>query len=263
MKPIRLLCALGLALVTVAELDAAEALTRREWLVDGVRREALVYVPPSAKSAATPVVFAFHGHGGTMGHAARTFGYHTLWPEALVVYPQGLPTPGRLTDPAGKKAGWQSRIGDQGDRDLKFFDALLAALQADYRVDEKRRYATGHSNGGSFTYLLWAARGDQFAALAPSAAPAGRNLALLKPKPVLHVAGEKDALVKFAWQQQTMNALRKLNDCGEGKPWAKACTVYESKRGAPVVTFLHSGAHQFPAAAPALIVRFFQETVAP
>lgn len=167
MKPIRLLCALGLALVTVAELDAAEALTRREWLVDGVRREALVYVPPSAKSAATPVVFAFHGHGGTMGHAARTFGYHTLWPEALVVYPQGLPTPGRLTDPAGKKAGWQSRIGDQGDRDLKFFDALLAALQADYRVDEKRRYATGHSNGGSFTYLLWAARGGPVCGLGP------------------------------------------------------------------------------------------------
>ena len=57
----------------------------------------------------------------------------------------------------------------------------------------------------------------------------GQNLALLKPKPVRHVAGEKDALVIFAWQQQTMNALRKLNECGEGKPWAKDCTVFESK----------------------------------
>ncbi len=263
MKMIRLLYALALAAVTVAELPAAEALTRREWKVDGVGREALVYVPPKAKTEATPVVFAFHGHGGTMNHAARSFGYHTLWPEAVVVYLQGLNTPGILTDPEGRKSGWQSRIGDQGDRDLKFFDAVLTDLKAAYRVDEKRLYATGHSNGGGFTYLLWATRGDRFAAFAPSAAPAARNLALLKPKPVLHVAGEKDTLVKFAWQQQTMNALRKLNECGEGKPWAKGCTIYESKLGTPVVTFIHPGTHKFPEAATALIVKFFQAHAQP
>ncbi len=36
---------------------------------------------------------------------------------------------------------------------------LLARLKQDYRVDEMRVYATGHSNGGSFTHLLWAERG--------------------------------------------------------------------------------------------------------
>ncbi len=263
MKMIRLLLAFALGATALVELHAAESLTRREWMVGGVAREALMHVPPQAKTNATPVIFAFHGHGGTMNHAARTFGYHSLWPEALVVYPQGLRTPGILTDPEGKKSGWQSRIGDQGDRDLKFFDAVLADLEQEYRVDPKRLYATGHSNGGGFTYLLWAARGERFAACAPSGAAAARNLGWLAPKPVLHVAGEKDALVKFAWQQQTMNALRKLNECGEGKPWAKDCTFYESKIGAPVVTFIHPGGHQFPAAAPALIVRFFQEHARP
>jgi polyhydroxybutyrate depolymerase len=255
--------ALALLAVTVAELHAADSPTRRAWQVDGVVREALVYVPPKARTAATPVIFAFHGHGGTMDHGARTFGYHKLWPEALVVYLQGLKTPGILTDPEGKKSGWQNRLGDQGDRDLKFFDAVLTSLKQEYRVDEKRVYATGHSNGGGFTYLLWATRGERFAAFAPSAAPAARNLPWLKPKPVLHVAGEKDALVKFAWQQQTMNALRKLNECGEGKPWAKDCTVYESKVGAPVVTFIHPGTHTFPEAAPAIIVKFFQAHAQP
>ncbi len=259
MKIIRLLIALALGMVAVAQLHAADTLTRREWKVDGGGREALIYVPPKTKAEATPVIFAFHGHGGTMNHAARSFGYHTLWPEAMVVYPQGLKTPGILTDPEGQKAGWQSRIGDQGDRDLKFFDAVLTDLKSEYGVDAKRLYATGHSNGGGFTYLLWAARGDRFAAFAPAAAPAGKNLALLKPKPVLHVAGEKDALVKFAWQQQNLNALRKLNECGDGKPWAKDCTVYESKLGAPVVTFIHPGTHQFPDAAPAIIVSFLKE----
>jgi polyhydroxybutyrate depolymerase len=193
------------------------------------------------------------------------YGYHTLWPDALVVYLQGLSTPGRLTDPEGKKPGWQHGAGDQGDRDLKFFDAVLASLQAEFRVDEKRIYSTGHSNGGGFTYLLWAMRGDRFAAFAPSASAASKSLPLLKPKPVLHVAGENDPLVKFAWQKPTMEALRKLNQCGEGHPWEKdpACTIYPSKIGAPVITYIHPGTHNFLAAAPAAIVKFFQEQAKP
>jgi polyhydroxybutyrate depolymerase len=242
---------------------AADPLARREWTVDGVVRQALVCVPAQASTNARPVVFAFHGHGGSMQKAARSFAYHREWPEAIVVYPQGLKTPGRLTDPDGKRPGWQNAAGDQGDRDLKFFDAMLASLKADYRVDEKRIYATGHSNGGGFTYLLWAARGDQFAAFGPSAAAAARNLGKLKPKPVLHVAGQDDQLVKFAWQKLTMDALRRLNECGEGKEWGKWCTEYPSRIGSPVVTFIHPGTHQFPADAPAAIVRFFKEHAKP
>ncbi len=240
---------------------AAETLARRQWTVDGVVREALVYAPPQAGTNAAPVVFAFHGHGGSMQNAARTFSYHTRWPQAIVVYMQGLNTPGRLTDPEGKKPGWQSAVGEQGDRDLKFFDAVLASLKQDYQVDAKRIYASGHSNGGGFTYLLWAARGETFAAFAPSAAAAARLLFQLKPKPVLHVAGEKDTLVKFEWQQQTMAVLRKLNQCGEGQPWEgeKYCTIYPSKLHAPVVTLIHPGPHLVPAGAADSIVKFFQQ----
>jgi polyhydroxybutyrate depolymerase len=194
-----------------------------------------------------------------MQNAVRMFGYHTLWPEALVVYLQGLNTPGRLTDPDGKKPGWQHSIGNQEDRDLKFFDAVLASLRKEFRVDDRRIYATGHSNGGGFTYLLWAARGDQFAAFAPSAAAAPTLLAKLTPKPVLHAAGEKDPLVKFEWQQQTMAALCRMNQCGEGEPGEKWITTYPSKIGAPVVTLVHPGGHQFVAEAPPAIVRFVKE----
>ena len=253
---------LALLLLLPAFLSAEQP-ARREWTVDGVTREALVHAPSKAKTEATPLVFAFHGHGGTMNNAARTFAYHTLWPDAIVVYPQGLNTPGRLTDPEGKKPGWQSGPGDQGDRDLKFFDTILESLRHDCKVDAKRIYATGHSNGGGFTYLLWAMRGDRFAAVAPSAAAAPKVQSLLKPKPVLHLAGENDPLVKYAWQQFTMTALRKLNECGEGKSWEKFCTLYPSKIGTPVVTFIHPGGHQFPSEAPATIVKFFKEHARP
>ena len=247
------------ALLIVPRLHANEEPARREWTIDGVTREALVYIPPVAKTTATPVIFAFHGHGGTMAYSERKFNYHTLWPEVMVVYPQGLPTAGKLTDPEGKKAGWQFAAGDSGDRDLKFFDAMLASLRQDYHVDDKRIFVTGHSNGGAFTYLLWAKRGDQIAAVAPCAATALTLFKELKPKPVLHLAGENDPLVKFDWQKTTMDAVRKINQCEEGQPWGEHCTLYPSKIGAPVVTYIHPGHHEVPLDAPAVIVKFFKE----
>ncbi|MBI5396175.1 MAG: dienelactone hydrolase family protein [Verrucomicrobia bacterium] len=244
-----------------AAADASEqSLQRVEFKVDGVARETLVYAPPTAKTASTPVVFVFHGHGGNSRNTVRSFGMNRHWPEAISVYPQGLNTPGRLTDPEGKKPGWQHSAGAQEDRDLKFFDAMLARLKQDYKVDEKRIYCTGHSNGGAFTYLLWAERGSVFAAVAPSGSAAAQSLPKLKPKPALHIAGEKDPLVKFVWQKATMEAVRKLNGCdAEGKERDKNCTLYSSKTGAPFVTFIHPGGHGFPAEAPALIVKFFKE----
>lgn len=259
----RILMSLFFALVIseiATELMAAEP-ARMEWTIDGVKREADVFAPSKTAKDPPPLVFGFHGHGGNMRNAARSFRMHELWPEAVVVYMQGLNTPGRLTDPEGKKPGWQSTVGDQGDRDLKFFDAVLASMKEKHKIDERRIYSTGHSNGGGFTYLLWAARGDVFAAVAPSAAAAGRSAKDLKPKPVMHIAGENDELVKFAWQQLAMTHLRTLNDCGEGTPWHdhKLCTVYSSKSGNPVVTMIHPGTHKYPDEAPPLIVKFFKE----
>ena len=293
MKTIRTLSSF-LLLFLVCTPARADDLARREWKIDDVTREALVHVPVTAQTKVAPVVFAFHGHGGSMQNAVRMFGYHTVWPEAIVVYMQGLNTPGQLTDPEGKKPGWQKTIGDQNDRDLHFFDAVLASLKKDYKVDSKRIYSTGHSNGGGFTYLLWAARGEQFAAFAPSAA-VGRTLvehdrSLVRevirsrrvsgepsgntddgaveakrpafvPKPVLHVAGENDPLVKFAWQERMINELRKRNQCGEARPWDadKRCKIYPSQLNAPVVTYITQGTHKFPDTAPEIIVKFFKE----
>jgi polyhydroxybutyrate depolymerase len=178
------------------------------------------------------------------------------------VYPQGLNTPGPLTDPEGKKSGWQHSKGDQGDRDLKFFDAMLATAKSEFGIDPKRVYSTGHSNGGGFTYLLWATRGDAFAAMAPSASAAAKIRNDLKPKPVLHVMGESDPLVKPEWQKAMIAVAKTVNGAtGPGTPWhdVKYATVYESKGGTPVVTYVHPGDHKYPPDVPKHIARFFRE----
>lgn len=258
-RVLRRVCVVLFALAFGAATRGAE-LPRREWTIEGAPREALIYRPAGkAEDAGWPVVFVFHGHGGNMQQAARSQPFHQVWPEALVVFMQGVPTPGRLTDPEGKRNGWQSGPGEQGDRDLKFFDAVLGSLQADYKIDPKRIYATGHSNGGGFTYLLWAERAQVFAAFGPSASVASRKYGKLTPRPVIHVAGENDPLVKFEWQKAMMETLRRNNECGDGRPAGPGLTLYPSKLDAPVMTYIHPGTHQYPSAAPAIIAKFFQE----
>ena len=257
--PLRLLFIIA-SLVSALHAAAPRSL---ELTIDGLKRTALI-VPPSVETATgAPVVFAFHGHGGSSANAARSFHLHTLWPEAIVIYPEGVPTPGRLTDPAGKLRGWQHTVGDHGDRDLKFFDALLASVRHDFRTDESRTYSTGHSNGSGFTYLLWHARPGAFAAIAPSAG-AFSPTQIGQPLPIFHIAGEHDTTVPFAMQQRVMAAVRKINGCAEkpqpwGAPPSTGCLLYPSAKGAPFVSFIHPGDHKYPAEAPALIVRFFQE----
>jgi len=248
-----------ITLMFVATACFSVELETRSWQVDGVKREALVYMP--GNQTAAPLVFVFHGHGGTMRNSARSFRIHELWPDAAVVYMQGLPTPGQLTDPQGKKNGWNSNPADPDNRDLKFFDAVYTSLES--RIDTNRVFSTGHSNGGGFTYCLWAARGDRLAAVAPSASAAGKSSKFLKPKPALHVAGTHDPLVKYDWQARMMKFIRRLNGCADqGEPWHSAGdltgTLYPSENGTPFVTLISPGTHKFPKEAPALIVRFFQ-----
>ena len=249
-----------LLVATIGSVSPAGAeLKLRNWTVEGVERQALLAIPADATQKPVPVVFAFHGHGGSMRNAARSIRIHEVWSEALVVYMQGLNTPGQLTDPEGKRAGWQKEKGDQKDRDLFFFDAVMKTLNEEFKVDASRIYATGHSNGGSFTYLLWAERPENFAAFAPSGCAALKSRTALKARPMLHIAGKNDPLVKFAWQSMMIESVKKTNQCGEGVPWEGLCTLYPSKIGAPVVTYITSSGHKFPAEAPALIAKFFKE----
>lgn len=258
-------------LLTVSAVPHAHAIVlvgveSLELTVDGAPRTALVYVPKTLPTdgAKVPLVFVFHGHGSNSAAAIGEFGINRRWPEAISVYPQGLNIPS-ITDPEGVRSGWQHGAGEVGDRDLRFFDALLARLQQDYPVDPAHIYATGHSNGGGFTYLLWAQRPTVFAAFAPCSS-AARFSPPTTPKPALLCGGRSDPLVKFPQQEKTAEFLRKLNGCNaESIPEADGKVMWHPSAGGgtPLATFFYDGEHGMVPGEADLIVWFFRGQPAP
>ena len=128
--------------IAIVASGSAGAQTTMSWTVDGYQREAIVFAPAHAfLPIRHPLIVAFHGHGGNMQGTALQMHLETLWPEAIVVYPQGLISP-RFTDPPGNDTGWQYEAnqvrGNVGNRDLDFFDAMVATMNQTYRVDERR-----------------------------------------------------------------------------------------------------------------------------
>lgn len=169
----------------------------------GHQRHALVY-PGTSRNGASPVVFFFTGHGGTAAAAAAITRFHVLWPEAIIVYGQGLNqgSHGILRDPSVRLAdfppenhgpGWQIRFPYKArppvnyTADLDYVDTLYNLIQAREKIDHDRVFAAGYSSGGFFTMSLLQHRPQIFARFAPMAAYS-RMHAILRPgrDPVLN-----------------------------------------------------------------------------
>jgi polyhydroxybutyrate depolymerase len=245
-------------LLACAAVASAAPLTLT-WTIDGVQRQALVYAPvPTAAAVRAPVIFGFHGHGGTTNTASMAMHFQTVWPQAVVVYMQGIPTPSHV-DPSGLRSGWQSEPGQVGDRDLKFFDAVLATIKQRFAVDDKRVYATGFSNGAIFSLLLWAERGKELAGIGVCAGVLLPTVHPTTPRPLIHIAGERDPIAKYSLQLATMKQERQINACSEdGHPLGFGATLYPSTKHAPVETVIHRAGHVYPPNASLWMVEFFK-----
>jgi polyhydroxybutyrate depolymerase len=239
--------------------EAFAAPTQMSVNVNSVRREALVFAPAATNGRRIPVILAFHGHGGNPSGFARNARLQNAWPEALVVYPKGLRIATDV-DRKGEKPGWQRRPGEVNNRDLKFVDAILAKLRAQYSVDDKHIFAVGFSNGAFFTYLLWAERPRMFAAFAPVAGRSELSGSLTVPKPAVQIGGRADQVVHLADVERAMTNVRRLNGCAEtGEPCGPGCTRYSSSKNAPVIDWIHPGPHIYPPHATPVIIGFFKE----
>jgi polyhydroxybutyrate depolymerase len=155
--------------------------------VDGYTREFLVYVPAWAPfSEAHPLVTVYHGSGETGEYFLRMSGWRQKADQTglIAVFPTGvtykdidtgLPTTkwndGKLdseVDLSVKPPGYPATAPWPAN-DVGFTDAMLNDLETYLPVDRRRVYASGFSNGASFTARLAAERSTTFAAAAFSA----------------------------------------------------------------------------------------------
>jgi len=161
----------------------------------GILREWIVHVPPAgARAEPLPVMLAFHGGGGNAAGFRDYAGLDDVADSAsfLVVYPDGTgPLRGRLLSwNAGGCCGpaMQRNVDDVG-----FVIALLADLARRTPVDQRRVYATGHSNGSMMAYRLAAEQADRIAAIvAVAGAMKLDRFAPSRAVPLLHIHSVDD-----------------------------------------------------------------------
>jgi polyhydroxybutyrate depolymerase len=105
-----------------------------------------------------PLVFNFHSGGRTGASARDYFAFEAFaGDKAIFVYPDG------------EKGNWDLDTTAAQNKDVAFFDALLAEVEANLCVDTTRVFATGSSMGAYLTNQLGCRRGDVLRAIAPHA----------------------------------------------------------------------------------------------
>ncbi len=205
MKPVAAVAAvLALALLPGFSAARADAATDSSATIDvnGVARTYLIHIPSSYNRARpTSLVLVFHGGGGAAAGMERISGMNEVSDRHgfIAVYPQGIDRQwkdGRDVPERGSSGASLTEMDD-----VTFIAALISSLEAKYRIDPKRVYATGISNGAIFSLRLACDLGGQIAAIAPVAGsiPVGfPDSCVAQPVSVLMINGTDDRLVPFA-----------------------------------------------------------------
>jgi polyhydroxybutyrate depolymerase len=167
---------------------------------DGLLRSYHLHVPdmlPADKAA--PLVFVFHGSGGN-GYGMESFSKFSQIADRegfIVVYPDA------------EAKNWNDgrecpHIRSQADKvdDVGFVGALITVVSKLHKIDAKRIYATGFSNGGILAHYLGAQMADRFAAVAPVsggiAEPFSPRFKPSEPVSVFIIHGSADPMVPYA-----------------------------------------------------------------
>lgn len=174
--------------------------------VDNRKRYYEIHVPAAYdKSAAVPLVLVFHGGGSDQGIIRFESQMDTTSDREgfITIYPAGtnrrLLLKNRIlfwNDGRPYQDGTFSEVDD-----IKFIEMLLVDVQKMFKVDSRKIYACGYSNGAQFSFQVAKQLSDRIAAMAAVAGqrsvdehfpPPGRPLA------VMQFAGLQDTIAPYA-----------------------------------------------------------------
>jgi poly(3-hydroxybutyrate) depolymerase len=203
----------------------AATTTTESVVINGERRTYRIDVPRTVDpDVPTPIVFGFHGKGGSGKKFATQTGFNQMASVAnfILICPNAAPE-------------WPLDVAAAA-KDLAFFDAILASVKSEYAVDPARVFVTGMSNGASFTHLLASERSQIVAAIAPHSGKLGQyardGIGASYKYPVFLVHGTADDAVPLSRAQEARDLYRAeghqvdyLEIPGLGHKWANAYDI--------------------------------------
>jgi len=195
----KLKLAIVLAVLAPLSLRAQISLDASIQIGIGTARSYRLYIPANYYTDSTPrpLLINLHGLGSTAfvqeGYGdfrsiADTAGFLIVHPDATL-----LPVP----------TFWNTGFLPIGPDDLGFISSLIDTMRARYRIDPRRVYSAGYSNGGFMSYYLASHLSHKVAAVASvsgsivpqtfAAMPAGA-----RPIPAMEIHGTLDPTVPYA-----------------------------------------------------------------
>lgn len=196
---------------------------------NAVRQYRLVVPRTVALAKPAPLVVAFHGFlidskdlmpkYTKLNATAKKHRFELAYPEAI--------------DRAWGLAPAKIRA------DLAFFDALVKRICTDYRIDRKRIYVVGMSNGGYFAHLVGKERSKRVAAVASHSGPLGlqtlHGIGAQRKFPVLILHGKNDPLFPIKVARDNRDSYRReghpvkyVEIDGLGHAWGSGADVNET-----------------------------------
>jgi polyhydroxybutyrate depolymerase len=204
--------------IAVAALAAGLAAASRAGPLDrtikvGVERHYLLVVPEKGDpKAPLPLVFVFHGSGNTGAIMQKGCGITELAGQKgfIAAFPDGIDK--RWNGGVGDPESLASARSD----DVAFVSAMIDRIDSEHRVDRRRIFATGSSNGAIFCYTLACRLSDRIAAIAPISGLLGEAVAAHHhpsgPVSVISFNGTDDPLLPFTGEPQGGKGLLSVND---------------------------------------------------
>jgi len=210
-KPLMLVLSLWIILISCQKEDNNNpgyvvGKNRFTTTVDAVEREYYVHVPATyTGSVAVPVVFMLHGTSGDGEEFYTRSGWKEVADTAnfIAVFPSSRRY--CIIDPQdGQKnttkwnttpdAEWIFCAGQTPADDIKFLRTVIAELEGKFKVDGKRIYLCGFSNGGQMAAKCAVSLSDKLAAVVESAGSFSIDTTYipLRKLPVLFQRGNED-----------------------------------------------------------------------
>jgi poly(3-hydroxybutyrate) depolymerase len=222
--------------------------------VDGQERTYLLE-PAYAVAAGVPapLVFVWHGLGGSGSRAYERFGMsEAVAGRAVVVFPDAL------ASGFGGKYGWDLR---RNGTDVAFFDHLLEKVARTSCIDLGRVFSTGHSFGGWMTNRIGFLRGSRLRGIAPGAGGLSPGDCGARPLATMIIHATNDPTVSFqdgAAAEHMWSTAAGCRATTNPVPGAWPCVAHDGcAPRAPVLLCAHREYHSWPPFAAPAIWAFF------